>query len=365
LGIAEKIREIEDEIHRTQVNKRTEHHLGLLKAKLAKLRQQLDEERGRRGGRGGLGFALKKGGDCTVAIVGLPSVGKSTILNRLTNAKSKVAPYAFTTLDVVPGMMVHKGARIQLLDLPGILAGAASGAGRGRKVLSVVRNADLVLLVVDVFQPGGASVLQRELHEVGIRLNRRPPDVTLTKSPQGRGGVTIACRLTRISESTVKGILDVYGAHNANILIREDVDAEEFIDALAGNRHYVPALVALNKVDLVSTEYLAQARKEIGEEFVPISAENGTGLEALKEAIYGRLGLIRIYLKPQGGETDFDEPLIVRSGSTIGTICERIRRGLAKEAKYALVSGTSVRFKEQRVGLDHVVADGDIVTVIR
>ncbi len=364
MGIPEKVKEIEDEIHSTQVNKHTERHLGLLKAKLAKLREE--QERAGSGRGGGTGFGIKKGGDCTVVIIGLPSVGKSTILNQLTNAKSKVASYAFTTLTVVPGMMEHRGARIQVLDLPGIVAGAATGTGRGRKVLSVARNADLILLIVDVFQPLQISVLKKELHEIGIRLNRRPPDVVVTKSPQGgRGGITIACKLTRISESTIKGILDVYKLHSANVLIREDVGADELIDAVAGNRHYVPAAVVLNKIDLVAPEYVAQIRKDLGEDFTPVSAEKGVNLDRLKDIIYDRLGLVRVYLKPQGGEADFKEPLILRSGATIATACERIHRGLAKEAKYALVSGESVRFKVQRVGMDHAVMDGDIVTVVK
>jgi len=365
VGIPEKIKEIEEEIHRTQVNKKTEHHLGLLKAKLAKLREEQERSGVGRGGRG-VGFAIKKGGDCTVVLIGLPSVGKSTILNQLTSAKSKVAAYAFTTLAVVPGMMEYKGARIQILDLPGIVAGAATGTGRGRKVLSVARNADLVLLVVDVFQPYQISVLEKELHEIWIRLNRRPPDVVVTRSPpSGKGGVTVACKLTKISESTVKGILDVYKLHSANVLIREDVDADGLIDAVAGNRHYAPALVVLNKIDLVGPDYLAQVRKDLGEDFIPISAEKGINLDRLKDAIHERLGLIRVYLKPQGGEADFEEPLIVRSGSTIAAICERIHRGLAKEAKYALVSGSSVRFRVQRVGMDHVIMDGDVVTIVK
>src|SRR6266571_5130543 len=104
----------------------------------------------------------KKGGDATIVLIGLPSVGKSTILNRLTNAKSKVASYAFTTLTVVPGIMRHNGADIQILDLPGIISGASSGRGRGRRVLSVARNADLVMLVLDVFQTGQVKLLKHE-----------------------------------------------------------------------------------------------------------------------------------------------------------------------------------------------------------
>ena len=144
-AILRRIKEIEDEIRRTQKNKATEYHLGVLKAKIAQLRRQLYSSSGKKG----VGFAVKKEGDATAVFIGYPSVGKSTLLNRLTNAKSEVGAYQFTTLTVVPGMLKYKGASIQLLDIPGIISGAHMGKGRGREILSVVRAADLLIIVLD------------------------------------------------------------------------------------------------------------------------------------------------------------------------------------------------------------------------
>jgi len=147
--IEEQIKEIEAELARTQYNKKTQHHIGKLKAKLARLKDELEVRRSK--GPKSEGYAVRKSGHATVALVGFPSVGKSTLLNMITNATSEVAPYQFTTLTVIPGLLEHRGAKIQFLDMPGLIKDASKGKGRGREVLSVVRSAGLILLMLDVF----------------------------------------------------------------------------------------------------------------------------------------------------------------------------------------------------------------------
>ena len=115
---------------RTQKNKATEGHLGLLKAKLAKLRREQVDSVMRTGGSKGEGFE----GDARIGLIGFPSVGKSTLLTKLTDTYSEIQEREFITLTCIPGVIKYRGSKLQLLDLPGIIEGAKDGKGKGRQV---------------------------------------------------------------------------------------------------------------------------------------------------------------------------------------------------------------------------------------
>jgi ribosome-interacting GTPase 1 len=363
VGLPEKIKKIEDDLHRTQVNKKTEHHVGLLRAKLSKLKAELEEQQTRRSG-SSVGYDVKKSGDGTVVLIGLPSVGKSTLLNRLTNAKSKVASYQFTTLEVVPGIMDYKGARIQILDLPGIIQGASGGRGLGKRVLAVARNADLLLFIVDVFQPEARGILERELRATGIRVDESPPNVVIESTGTGGISVSVQAKLTKVSEELVKDILRVYDINSARVVIREDIDDGKLVDVLLANRSYIPSLTVMNKIDLVNAGFINEVTRKLPYNFLPISAESNVNLDALREEIYRRLNFLRIYMRRRTGETDFEEPMIVKGGSTILEVCNKVHRNMKDDFRYALVWGKSVRFGGQRVGIGHRLMDEDVLTIV-
>ena len=133
--------------------------MGILKSKIAKLRTQLLEpEKGP--GSEATGFEVVKYGDARIALIGFPSVGKSTALSLLTGTESEAANYEFTTLTCIPGIIHYKGTKMQLLDLPGIIEGAANGKGRGRQVIAVAKSADLVLMMLGMCVAVCCSVLQ-------------------------------------------------------------------------------------------------------------------------------------------------------------------------------------------------------------
>ncbi len=360
MSIQDDIQAVEDEIRKTSYNKATSHHIGRLKAKLARLRDDVQKRASAKSG--GDGYSVRKSGDATVALVGFPSVGKSTLLNKLTDANSEVGAYEFTTLDVIPGVLDYKGATIQILDVPGLVRGAANGRGRGKEVISVVRNSNLVLFLLDVFQTEHYTVLMQELYDAGIRINMAPPDVVIKR--KDRGGVVISTTSELdLPDDLIKAVLGEYKIHNAHVLIRENITVDQLIDVIMGNRIYIPAVTVINKVDMADETVLSGCREKFPEATF-ISANKGQNLEAVEDLIFDALDFIRIYMKPQGGPADMDEPMIVTDGVTVGDICDRLHRDFKRKFRYSQIWGPSAKHPGQRAGLDHLLYDGDILTVI-
>ncbi|GAA0251562.1 OBG GTPase family GTP-binding protein [Haladaptatus pallidirubidus] len=366
MGLEEEIEALREEITNTPYNKSTESHIGRLKAKLAEKKEKLENQSSAGGGEG---YAVEKTGDATVAFVGFPSVGKSTLLNSLTAAESEVGAYEFTTLNVNPGMLQYNGANIQLLDVPGLIEGAAHGRGGGQEVLSVVRAADLAVFVLSVFEIDQYERLRKELYENKIRLDSTPPSISIAK--KGRGGIRVTSSADQdISENVIKEVLRERGYVNANVTLREKMDIDRLIDGIMDNRVYIPSMVTVNKVDLIEHDYAEKVYDQLRDhdidpdEAVFISAEEEKGLDALREKIWDKLGLMRIYMDKPGRGVDYDEPLVLPYGSTIEDACERLGGEMLERFRFARVSGPSAKHDEQQVGVEHELADEDVLRMI-
>eukprot|EP00887_Chlorella_sp_A99_P006467 scaffold3.g6467.t1 len=384
MGILEKIQDIEFE------------------AKLAKLRTQLQEP-AKSGGGGGEGFEVQKYGDGRVALIGFPSVGesqcarqepdatctwslpqghascKSTLLTMLTGTKSEAAAYEFTTLTCIPGVIHYNDAKIQLLDLPGIIEGAAQGKGRGRQVIAVCKSADLLLMVLDAGKPHyHREILTRELESVGIRLNRGPPAIYFKKARTRRrneeecrrgaakktGGIAVNSMLplTHLDDRMISRVLQEYKIHNCDLLFKEDSTVDDLIDVIEGNRRYMRCLYVYNKVDVCSMEEVDEiARRPYS---IPVSCFHDLNMGGLLSRIWSMMGLVRVYTKKAGHRPDFAEPVVLsedRGGTTVQHFCEMIHKSLLRDFKYALVWGTSTKHMPQRCGLSHQLEDEDVV----
>ena len=350
MDVQEQIASIEKEIRETPYHKGTEHHIGRLRARLSKLKDKQFESSAKGGGGGG-GYSVKKQGDATVVLVGPPSVGKSTLLNKFTNAKSKIAPYDFTTVSVIPGMMVYQNARIQILDVPGLIEGAEKGKGRGREVLSVARGAELLILLCDVENKNMFPKITNSLEKTGIRINKKPPDVAVEKKL--KGGIIIHSNIKQdLSKETIKEVAAELGLKNAEINIKEKLTIDKLIDSFSKSRVYVPAITVLNKIDLTedNTQYSDLDHS--------ISAEKGIGLEQLKKIIWEKLEFVSVFLVRPTENPDFNHPIVMKKGQTLLNIAEKIGSDFAQDKKKAKIWGTGAKFAGQEVSLSTKVAEG-------
>ena len=246
----------------------------------------------------------------------------------------------------IPGIIHYKDCKIQLLDLPGIIEGASEGKGRGRQVIGVARSVDLVLMVVDAGS-GKAErqreLLERELEIVGLRLNQRPPNVTIKKKKNGGVSVSTSCQLTSITEKDVHQLLHEYRIHSADVLFREDCTIDQFIDLIEGNRKYVKCLCIYNKIDGTSIEEVRRIMAT--PHSVVLSCYLNLNNDQVLAKIWEYLGLVRVYTKPRGKKPDFDDPLVLtdgRHGTTVEAGCTQIHRSLVASFDYAMVWGLSL-----------------------
>lgn len=350
--IQQQIDAILEEMAKTPYHKGTQKWFGKMRAKISRLRGQIIDKQTRKSGGGG-GFGVKKFGDATVVLVGFPSVGKSTLLNKLTNAKSPTAEYAFTTVSVIPGMMHFNGAQIQILDVPGLIEGASRGSGRGREVLSVVRGADLLLIIAEAGREKHQfEKITRELEENGVRINQNPPQIVITK--ELRGGIKINSTTPQeVDRETIIEVAKEFGIINAEITLKEQVTLDRLIDSFAPNRVYAPALYVLSKIDKTKTK----SRIDLPLAPISISAEKEIGLDALRDAMWEKLGLVRVYLREQGAKESSSEPMIMHEGDSLQDVLNLVSREMALDKTEAKIWGPGARYPGQTVSFGTKIQD--------
>jgi uncharacterized protein len=282
-----------------------------LKAKISKARHEVEHAK-KAGKKGHHGPHIQRQGAGRTIILGGPNAGKSQLLARLTRATPEVAPYPFTTREPQPGMMQWEDVQVQLIDTPPITAEFLDP-----NLLGLVRGSDVALLLLDAGADDGIDALQAVLD----RLNA-------TK--------------TRLA--------------NESYLDEEDVGLS-----------FTQTFLVHNKTDLPG----AEERIALLKEFCPldfrefrISAEHGTGLEELRQAIYEALDVVRVYTKlPTKREADFERPFTLKRGGTLLEVAELVHRDMAANFKYARVWGSAVLAPGTQMKGDYVVHDKDVVEI--
>lgn len=354
LDIPTQIEEIEAVLRKTPHHKATNGFIGAMRAKIARLKDKEVEITSKSSG-GGVGYSVKKQGDATIVLVGPPSAGKSTLINLLTNAVSKVAAYAFTTVSVIPGMLKYRDAYIQILDVPGLIEGAAIGKGRGREVLSVARGADLLVIMTDPERLKFFDQILLELEKAGIRINKKIPDVRVEKELSG--GLTIVSNIKQdFNLDDVKDIAKEFGLKNGRVILKEKVTMDQIIDSFSERIVYKPAIFVVNKADTHDGHKY--------EDLIYISADKEEGIDNLKEIIWKRLKLVTVYLVEKNNKPGMDNPVIMKEGDTLEDVVKGIGSDIASSVSLAKIWGNGARFDGQEMPLSTNVKDQMMVRFI-
>jgi len=263
--------------------------------------------------------------------------------------------------------MLCNGARIQVIDLPGIIEGAKDGKGRGKQVIAVARSCNLIFIVLDVLKPlNDLKILTNELEGFGIRLNKTPPNITVKKREKGGIQIINTVPLTNIDPDEIRAVLSEYKMSSASVAIHQpDATLEDLIDVVEGNRKYIPALFVLNKIDAISIEELDLLYKIPNS--VPISSKLWLNIDELTEKMWEALNLVRVYTRPRGKLPDYTSPVVLRRNKcTVEDFCNAIHKEIVKQFKGAMVWGSSAKHSRgQKVGLEHVLEDEDVICIFK
>ena len=283
----------------------TDHLRAELRQSIAK--HQEEAQRRPSTGKKGSSYNIRREGAGQIVLVGLPNAGKSQLVSTLTEAAPEVADYPFTTKVPAPGMMKFENIQIQLVDMPPLTDREA------KPWLShLLRNADVLLVMIDL---GEDPLMQ------------------------------IDAILAELEGMKVK-------------LMGMEVKDELLIGVALKK-----ALIVGNKNDLnnaVENYKLVQSRYGDKLPVVSIAAQKGIGLEEMKRTIYNMLDIIRVYTKSPGAKADLNEPVILKTGSTVEEAAGSVHKDFLRNLKYAQVWGSG-KFDGQKVSRGYVLEDGDVL----
>jgi len=357
----EKLRALEEFLSAVPKHKGTENLVRWIRRRMAELREEIEEKQQRKLG-GGVSFFVEKEGAAQVILIGYTKTGKSTLLKYLTGARVEISDVPYTTKFPAIGMMPYKDIQFQLVEAPSIIP---EGGGWNTKVAGLVKNSDGVVLVLDATKDIKSQLndIVSFLESHGITLERPRGYVNIEKSHSGGIRIVNYGKLMCTEDDVIK-LLNSYRIYNAVVKIYGEVDLDYVEKTLFERTMYKPAMVLINKIDLVNGSIRKEALPiKLDVPLLLVSAVKGFNKMLLGDALFNMLNIMRIYTKPPGGEPS-SKPLILKKGSTVLDVAKAIHKDFIKRFAYARVWGSSVKYPGQRVGLDHILSDGDIIEII-
>jgi hypothetical protein len=365
----EKARLLQEFLSLVPKHKGTAKLCAQVKRQIALLRKEIEEKKRRKAGRSGPRFFIEKEGAAQIVILGLTKVGRSSLLATITNAKVEVSDYPFTTREPVPGMFPYEDIQFQMIEAPAIFEGAAEGKGWGLQTLALARNADGLVLMVDLSQNpvGQMKLLLNELEQARVLVKKPEAKVEIERKFMGAGlRILVMGRLVGCTLKEVEALLRSYKISNAVVKIYGEAMLDDVEDAIFESTVYRPAIIVANKIDKPRAEESLKILQEFVDNKLPvlsISCITGQGLNMLGSKLFQALDIIRVYTKEPGRKEPSKKPFILRKGATVADLARHIHSDFSKKFSYAKVWAKRFVFSPKKVGPAFLLEDKDIVEI--
>jgi len=353
------------------------HHKGTMKLrgemnrKISLIRADLDKKKRMGTGKssGGPKMFIEKQGSAQVALIGMTNVGKSCLMKATTNSKVLVTPTPYSTHEPVPGIMTHGDVQFQIIEAPAVMEGSADGRAAGHVTLGLARNADGVILMLDLSRDPikQLELLLEELEKSRVLVNKPSGRVDIERRHAGSAlRIILVGKLVDCTMQDVEDLLRNYKLHDAIVKISGEIRLDDVEDAVFETTTYKPAVIVANKLDLKSAPANLRILKQYVNGKLPViamSCEEKTGIPELGKALFESLKVIRVYTKEPGSNKETGHPFVMKHGSTINDLAKSIHKEFLANFLFAMVWAKRLPFSPKKVGIGFVLEDGDIVEI--
>jgi ribosome-interacting GTPase 1 len=370
-GPKQKLQKMQEFLSCVPQHKGTMKLRGQIKKKMAIIRNDLEDKK-RKGtgkGSGGPKLFIEKEGTAQIALLGDTNVGKSCLLSALTNANVTVSPTPYCTREPVPGIMNYMDVQFQVVEAPALMHGSADGRAWGLQTLGLARNADGLILMVDLSRDPveQLELVLGELEKTRVLVAKPKGKVDIDRRYAGAAlRIILVGKLLGTTMREVEDLLRSYKISDAIVRISGEVTLEDVEDSIFESTIYKPALVVANKLDVKGAQANLRVLKRYVNGKLPViavSCERRIGLDELGSALFESLGVIRIYTKEPGMKVHSDHPFALRRGATVNDLAKNIHKEFVSNFLFAMVWAKRLRFSPKKVGLSFVLEDGDIVEI--
>jgi small GTP-binding protein len=366
---AEKLRLMQEFLALVPKHKGTAKLCAQVKKQMAILRREMAEKKQKKAGKGGPKFFIEKEGAAQIVIIGPTNVGKSSLLAAITNAKVEVSSTPYATREPVPGILNYQDIQFQVVEAPALMEGSADGKAWGLQTLALARNADGLILMVDLSQDpvGQLSLILGEMEKARVLVTKPKGRVEVERKFMGAGlRIILIGNLLECTVKDVEELLRSYHIMDAVVKIHGVVTLDDVEDAIFESTVYKPAVVVANKIDVEGAEAnLKRLKAFVGDKLqvVAVSCQKRCGLEKLGETLFKTLNLIRVYTKEPNEKETSKKPFILKWGSTVYDLAKNIHSDFREKFSFAKVWSKRLVFSPQRVGPTFTLEDGDIVEI--